>query len=425
MRGLKNLNFVEMQFVDIQGKLREIDITPKRFEESFFQGKVFDGSSVKMAPIEESDLLLKPIKKTFFILPWNKKGARVLCDIFKPNKNMEEHELSPRFILKTQLKKAEEMGYKFFTAVENEFFLLKDGNLIDNAGYFYPTPLDKTKKFREEILETLKKVGIEVEYLHHEVAPGQAEITLKVKEALEMADNTITFRYVAQNIASKEGLVFTLIPKLKPNISGSGMHIHLSLTNLKGENVFYSENDEFKISKIAKHFMAGILEHFKGLAGIVAPSINSRKRLVPGYEAPINKAWGPKNRSALIRIPPFFSKNSARIEFRMPDSTCNPYLAFAALLACGLEGIEKELDPGEPCLENTYENSSKFESIPGKQEEIIKELKKDKTIKKALGKAFDVYIKLKEEELKEFKKQNPKWDPFEITDWEIERYLQF
>jgi glutamine synthetase len=425
MRRLKNLNFVEMQFVDILGKLREIDITPKRFEESFIQGKVFDGSSVKMAPIEESDLLLKPIKKTFFIIPWNKKGARVLCDIFKANKSMEEYELSPRFILKAQLKKAEEMGYKFFTAVENEFFLLKDGNLIDNAGYFYPTPLDKTKKFREEVLETLKKVGIEVEYLHHEVAPGQVEITLKVAEALDMADNTITFRYVAQNLASKDGMVFTLIPKLKPNINGSGMHIHLSLANLRGENVFYSENDEFKISKIAKHFMAGILEHFKSLAGIVAPSINSRKRLVPGYEAPINKAWGPKNRSALIRIPPFFSKNSARIEFRMPDSTCNIYLAFTALLACGLEGIEKELDPGEPCLENTYENGSKFESIPGKQEEIIEELKKDKTIKKALGKAFDVYIKLKEEELKDFKKQNPKWNPFEITNWELERYLQF
>jgi len=421
---LKGLSFVEMQFVDIYGKLREIDITPERFEESFTQGKVFDGSSVGMATIEDSDLILKPIQKTFFRLPWNNKGARVLCDIFKANKSMEEHELSPRFILKKQLKKAEERGYKFFTAVENEFFLLKDGNLLDNASYFYPTPTDKTKKFREESFETLKKLGIEVEYMHHEVAPGQGEISLKVEEALKMADNTVTFRYIAQNIASKEGLVFTLIPKLKPEINGSGMHIHLSLTDLKGENIFYSKDDKFKISKIAKNFAAGILEHFKALAGIVAPSINSRKRLVPGYEAPINKAWGPKNRSALIRIPPFFSKKSARIEFRMPDSTCNPYLAFASLLACGLEGIEKELDPGEACLENTYE-SSKFESIPGKQEEIIEELKKDKTIKQALGKAFNVYIRIKEEELKDYKKQNPKWNPFEITNWELERYLQF
>jgi len=421
---LKGLDFVEMQFVDIYGKLREIDINPERFEESFTQGKVFDGSSVGMAPIEESDLILKPIQKTFFRLPWNNKGARVLCDIFKANKSMEEHELSPRFILKKQLKKAEEKGYKFFTAVENEFFLLKDGNFLDNAGYFYPTPLDKTKEFREEIFKILKRLGIDVEYMHHEVAPAQGEITLKVKDALETADNTVTFRYIAQNIASKQGLVFTLIPKLKPGINGSGMHIHLSLTNLKGENIFYSKDDRFGISKIAKSFIAGVLEHFKALAAIVAPSINSRKRLVPGYEAPINKAWGPKNRSALIRIPPFFSKKSARIEFRMPDSTCNPYLAFASLLACGLEGIEKELDPGEACLENTYE-SSKFESIPGKQEEIINELKKDKTIKQALGKAFNVYIKIKEEELKDYKKQNPKWNPFEITKWELERYLQF
>ncbi|MGB9703731.1 MAG: glutamine synthetase family protein [Candidatus Micrarchaeia archaeon] len=421
--GLNDLSYVEMQFVDLR-RLREIDVTVKRFEESLSEGKVFDGSSVGMAPIQESDLVLKPIPETFFKLPWNKKVGRVLCDIYKANKEMEEHEMSPRFILKKQLQKAKENSFKFFTAVENEFFLLKENNLIDEAGYFYTTPLDKTKEFRNEIFETLTKLGIEVEYMHHEVAQAQGEITLKYQEALKMADTVITFRYIAQNIAHTKGLVFTLMPKVKAGINGSGMHIHLSLSDLKGNNVFYSSSDKLKISKTAKYFIGGVLEHFKALAGIVAPSINSRKRLIPGYEAPINKAWGPKNRSALIRIPAFFSKKSARIEFRMPDSTCNPYLAFASLLACGLEGIEKEIDPGEACFKNTYEEKD-YESIPGKQEEIIAELKKDKTIRNTLGKAFDAYVKLMEEELKDYKKENKKWNPFEITKWEIKKYLEF
>jgi glutamine synthetase len=422
--SLKGLSHVEMQFVDLSGRLRAIDVTQKRYIESLTEGKVFDGSSVHMAPIENSDLVLKPVPSTFFRLPWNPKAGRVLCDIQTTNDSMKEFEISPRFVLKKQLNEARKRGLKFFTAVENEFFVLNGGKLIDEAGYFSPTPIDKTKSLRQKLFEVLTEyANIEVEYMHHEVSSGQGEITLKVEDALRMADNTIAFRYLAQNLAFVNGMLLTLMPKLKAGINGSGMHIHMSLFDLKGKNLFYSKDDEFKISEIARNFIAGILEHYRALTGLAAPTINSRKRLVPGYEAPVNKAWGPKNRSALIRIPAFKSEKAARIEFRMPDSTSNPYLLFAAILATGLEGVEKGLNPGEACLENTYEGS-KWKTIPERQEEVIKELEKDKLIGKVLGEAFSRYVEILKREWKEFSAVNKKWDPLVITDWERKRYLQ-
>jgi len=423
--NLKGLSHVEMQFVDLSGRLRNIDITPERYVDSLTEGKVFDGSSVHMAPIEKSDLILKPISSTFFRLPWNQKAARVLCDIYAADDSMREYEISPRYILKNQLKKAREKGFGLYTAVENEFFLLKNGNPIDKMGYFSTTPSDKTKELRQKLFEILPKdANIKVEYMHHEVAPGQGEITLKVDDALKMADNVSTFRYLAQNLASVDGMTLTLMPKVKAKINGSGMHIHMSLSDLKGKNLFYSKDDEFKISEIARNFIAGILEHYRALTGLAAPTINSRKRLVPGYEAPANKAWGPKNRSAMVRIPPFGSEKSARIEFRVPDSTSNTYLLSAALLAAGLEGIEKGLDPGEACLENTYESSG-WETIPERQEEIIEELEKDKLIESVLGKeVLSKYVKILKKEWEEFSAINKKWNPSVITDWEMERYLQ-
>ena len=424
--SFKDLSHVEMQFVDLSGRLKAIDITPKRYIESLTEGKVFDGYSARMAPIENSDLILKPISSTFFRLPWNPKAARVLCDIYTTDGSMEECEISPRFILKRQLKEARKKGFKLFAAVENEFFLLKDGSLIDDVGYFFPTPLDKTKLFRQKLFEVLSEcANIKVEYMHHEASPGQGEISLKVDEGLRMADSATAFRYLAQNLAFVNGTLLTFMPKFKVGIKGNGMHVHMSLSDLKGRNLFYSKSSDFKISELARRFMAGILKHYKSLVGLAAPTINSRKRLVSGYEAPVNKAWGPKNRSALIRIPPFKSEKAARIEFRMPDSTSNPYLLFATILAAGLEGIEKELNPGEACLENTYE-SSKWETIPERQEDVIKELEKDKLIESVLGKkVLSRYVEILKKEWKEFSATNKKWNPLIITEWEKKRYLQF
>jgi glutamine synthetase len=423
--NLKGLSYVEMQFVDLLGKLRVIDITPERYVDSLTVGKVFDGSSVNMAPLEQSDLILKPVKSTFFRLPWNKKAARVLCDIYLPDGHMEEHKLSPRYILKNQLKLAREKGVDFYTAVENEFFILDQDELIDNSGYFFPTPLDRTKNLRESLFELLPtKTNIAVEYMHHEVAPGQGEITLKVNRALEMADDTIAFRYVAQNVANTDGLLFTLMPKLKAGINGSGMHVHMSLSDLNGRNLFYSDDGDFNLSGTARNFIGGVLDHYKSLVGLAAPSINSRKRLVPGFEAPVNKGWGPKNRSALIRIPFFQSEKSARIEFRVPDSTSNPYLLFTGLLAAGMEGIEKKIEPGDPCFVNTYENFS-GETIPATQEEVIEELEKDRLMETAVGKeALSIYLRILKKELEEYSSSNGKWDPAVITAWEKEKYLQ-
>jgi len=414
-----------MHFVDLSGRLRAIDITPKRYIESLTEGKVFDGSSLRMAPIEKSDLILKPIPSTFFRLPWNQRAARVLCDIFTTDGSMRECKVSPRFILKKQLDEAKKEGFKFFTAVENEFFILNDGKLIDESGYFSPTPFDRTKNLRQKVFEILTECAkIEVEYMHHEVSSGQGEVTLKFEDALKMADNKIAFGFLAQNLAFADGKIMTLMPKLKAGMNGSGMHIHMSLFDSRRRNLFYSKDGDFKISKMARNFIGGIFEHYRALTGLAAPTINSRKRLVPGYEAPVNKAWGPKNRSALIRIPPFSSEKSARIEFRVSDSTSNPYLLFAALLAAGLEGIEKGLNPGEPCLENTYESSG-WETIPERQEEIIEELRRDKLIGNVLGKeALSKYVEILKKELKEFSAVNKKWDPLVITDWEKKRYLQ-
>lgn len=424
---INNISNVELQFTDLLGKLRGISITPERYLEAVDKGKVFDGSSVYMAPVECSDLVLKPISGTALRLPWDPTTARVLCDIYIADSCMREYEVSPRFILKRSIEKAKEMGYEFYTAVENEFFILKNGELIDRSGYFSVTPLDKTKQLRQKLFETLASIGIEVEYMHHEVAMGQAEITLKVQNALKMADNVVTFRYLAQNMAAAEGLAITFMPKFRVGINGSGLHFHMSLLDSENKkNLFYDENDPHKLSKTAKHFMAGILEHFRSLTGITAPTINSRKRLVPGYEAPINKAWGPKNRSALIRIPSFGSENGARIEYRASDSTGNIYLAFACLLAAGLDGIERELDPGEPYLKNTYEHESEFvgKTLPRDQEEVIEELEKDSLIKETLGEeAFRRYVELRRKEWEEYKAEHPNWNPLEITNWEIERYL--
>ncbi len=436
MDYLEGISHVEMQFVNILGRVKAIEISPQRYKKAIERGKVFDGSSVDLSPIENSDLTLIPITETFFRLPWNKRAARVLCDIYTADGKLREYELSPRYILKKQVEKCEKRGFKPYMAVENEFFILKEGSNglepIDKAGYCDVTPKDKTKKYRQELFEALPSIKIEPivepEYTHHEVAPGEGEITLKYDKALEMADKIITFRYFSQNYLDYfHGLTLTLMPKFREGINGNGLHHHVSLFNIKNnENTFYDEKDTLYLSDTARFFIGGILDKFKPLTGIATPSINSRKRLVPGYEAPINRAWGPKNRSALIRIPSFQTQKEARIEFRMPDSTSNPYLLEAYLIAAGLRGIEKKIDPEEFYTEeNTYklENQEKFETVPRTPEEVIEELKKDELAKEIFGKIKEKYVNLLEKEWKEYKEIHKVWNPEKVTKWEIEKYL--
>lgn len=417
---------IELQFTDLLGILRSIEVNSKNFTEIEKSGKGFDGSSVGFVPVEKSDLLLKPIPETFFQLPWDKKVARFLCDIFRPPEKIEEFlkekefELSPRFILKKVLNSAKEKGFNFFISAEMEFFLLKGKEFIDHSFYFSPTPLDAGAKIRREIFDTLLSLNIPIEYSHHEVSKSQHEITLGHSDPLRTADNIVSFKYLAKNLAAKYGFSLTFMPKPFAKINGNGMHLHLSVFDKRKRNLFFGKE---RISETAKHFIAGILKHAKSIAAIAAPTVNSYKRLVPGYEAPVNICWGFINRSALIRVPAFSKENSARIELRMPDALSNPYLLFAVVLAAGMEGIEKNLDPGENCSINTYRNEEKFEKLPETLEEALKELRKDFLMKEVLGEALEKFISLKEKEWQEYVKVHPKWNPLEITEWEFQKYF--
>lgn len=427
-KKMKKNTKVELQFTDLVGNLKSIDVSSESYNECKTSGKGVDGSSIGMAPIEKSDLLLKPIESTFFSLPWDSTIGRVLCDIYDPAESVEdfgketECEFSPRFVLKKVLKKGKEMGYDFMTSAEMEFFMLSNGHPLDRTGYFSPMPLDMGAPIRREIFDMLPIAGIHGLYLHHEVSTGQYEICLRHDNALKMADDIVTFRFIAKNLAFRNGLLLTFMPKPFQAINGSGMHIHMSLIDKKGENLFYGRG---RISNIAKNFIAGILENAKSLAVLAAPGVNSYKRLVPGYEAPVYICWGFMNRTALIRVPAFSSKDAARVELRMPDPSCNPYLLYACVLAAGLEGIEKGMDPEEPCSINTYENGSKFEMLPSTLESGLEEIAGSKLMRDTLGKEMlDRFIKIKTCEWKDFIEEN-EWNPLEITKWELERYMNF
>lgn len=419
---------VEMQFTNLAGELKSVDLTYERFRESVRLGKGVDGSSVHMAPLERSDLIIKPIMESYFRVPWNEgRTARVLCDIFKPAERVsefareKEYELSPRCILKRNLASAKEEGYEFVTSAEMEFFALKDGEFLDRAPYFAPPPYDRGAELRRETLITMTKVGVRGEYLHHEVATGQYEITLRHGNALRTADNVMTFKYVAKNIAARAGALITFMPKPFAGMNGSGMHIHMSLRRAKA-NAFYGRE---MLSKLARHFIAGVLAHAKALSALAAPTVNSYKRLVAGYEAPVYICWGFMNRSAMIRVPSFNSKRSARVELRMPDPTCNPYLTQAAILASGLHGIRERMDPGDAMTDNAYESGGDLDELPGTLKEALGGLRKDRVIMNALGEAAaQKYIQTKTREWEEYERINPDWDHATITHWETERYLE-
>lgn len=425
------VTFLNLQFTDIMGSLKQVTAPVKSLPDIMKYGAWFDGSSVEgFARIHESDLYLKPVPETYSIIPWlsSSEGntARLICDIYRPDGNPFQGD--PRFILKKVLEKARKMGFKYNTGPEPEFFLFKNDSTdllpMDRDGYFDLTT-DDAHAIRREISAALEVFGIEVEASHHEVAPGQHEIDFRHDNALTTADRLLTLRVTVKSIAQRHGLKASFMPKPIMDINGSGMHVHQSLFNEKTKkNAFYDSVDEYGLSKIAYNFIAGQLHHVKGMMAVICPTVNSYKRLVSGFEAPVYISWARINRSALIRVPHWFDDkpNSARMELRCPDPACNPYLAFAVMLAAGLDGIENKIKLPAPVEEDLYKFdkekllSRKIDTLPSSLFEAIYELKKNKLMQEVLGDhLYRKYINIKTREWNEFKTQ--------VTQWEIDKYI--
>jgi len=426
----ESIRFIYLQFTDLLGTLKAVSV-PVTEIEAILNGKVmFDGSSVQgFVRIEESDMVLVPDLSTFAILPWKdspKKVARLICYVHRPNG--EPFEGDPRRILWHAEKQAETMGYTLNVGPEMEFFLFPDGSkgrhnleLDDTANYFDLEPLDKGEDARQHIVVTLQDMGFKIEASHHEAAPHQHEIDFRYDRAIRSADNVMTLKAVAKVIAMQFGLQATFMPKPVFGINGSGMHVHLSLSDQEGKNVFFDPTDDHQLSLIAKQFIAGIIEHIKGITLLLNPTVNSYKRLVPHHEAPVNIAWSFANRSPLIRVPSS-RENGTRIELRSPDPSANPYLAFAAILMAGLDGIKRNLTPPPPLTDNLYEMSEEerqkngVDSLPADLGSAINAFKNDPINKEILGDfAYEKFIQAKEKEWIEYRKQ--------VHPWEIDRYF--
>ncbi len=424
-----HVKFIRLQFTDIFGTLKNISITDKQLDRALNNECMFDGSSIEgFVRIEESDMYLYPDLDSFVIFPWmdgENRVARLICDVYGPDRKPFEGD--PRYILKRVLKKAADMGFSFNVGPEAEFFLFKTDehgkptNIIhDEAGYFDLGPVDPGEPVRREMCLALEDMGFEIEASHHEVADSQHEIDFKYGEALSTADNIMTFKLAVKSIAHRNGLHATFMPKPIFGICGSGMHINMSLTR-DGENAFYDAEDSLGLSKTAYQFIAGVLEHIKGMTCITNPLVNSYKRLVPGYEAPVYIAWSARNRSPLIRIPT--SRGAAtRIELRNPDPSANPYLAIATALAAGLDGIERELTPPPSVDCNIYamtrqeREQANIHDLPRNLKEAVAALKQDELIKETLGShIFDKYVEAKELEWGEYTSN--------VHQWEVDRYL--
>ena len=360
----KDINLIRLWFTDILGFLKSFSITPRELEEALADGVGFDGSSIEgFARIDESDMVALPDPTTFQILPWSlleHPEARMFCDILRPGG--QPFEGDPRYVLKRNLQRASKLGYIFYVGPEMEYFYFQNAKgtqILDEGGYFDLTPPDTASDLRRETILTLEKLGISVQYSHHEVATSQHEIDLRYADALTMADNVMTCRLVVKQVALKNGVYATFMPKPIFGANGSGMHVHQSLFS-GDRNAFFDENDRYYLSKTAKHYIAGLLKHAPEIAAVVSQWVNSYKRLVPGYEAPVYLSWARRNRSDMIRVPEYQpgKENSTRIEFRTPDPACNPYLAFSVMLAAGLEGIKKEYELADPVEQNVFEMSS-------------------------------------------------------------------
>ena len=425
----EGVEFVLLWFTDIEGHLKSFAITPKEMEGALDDGMGFDGSSITgFNAIQESDMIAIPDPVTFQLMPW-KEGesevARMSCDVVTPDG--KPYDGDPRHVLRRALERMRAMGFDTFNVgPELEYFLFKanDGTeTLDEGGYFAMTTLDAATELRQETIHALEAMGIPVEYAHHEVGPSQHEIDVRYAPALEMADHTLTYRLIVKEIAAKNGVYATFMPKPLFGENGSGMHTHQSLFN-EGRNAFFDETDQWHLSTTGKAFIAGQLRHARELSAVFAQWVNSYKRLVPGYEAPVYVAWSQRNRSALIRIPLYKpgSEQATRAEIRCPDPACNPYLTFAALLHAGLEGIEQGYELPDPMEENLYHLTPEQRrergiiSLPETLGEAIDEFSRSELMRRALGDhIFDNYVQLKRKEWDEYRVQ--------LSEWELGRYL--
>ncbi len=424
----KNVSFIQLWFTDVLGMQKIFSISPSELEEAMAEGMGFDGSSIEgFCRIEESDMIALPDPTTFQLIAWrptDRPVARMFCDIHTPDGT--PYEGDPRFVLKRMLEKTKDMGYTFNVGPELEYFYFANDSspeYLDHGGYFDGLPVDRATDLRRQTIFALQDMGVRVEYSHHEVAPSQHEIDLRYDEALAMADKVMTYRTTVKEIARQNGVYATFMPKPVFGENGSGMHTHQSLFR-ENSNAFYDGNDKYHLSSLCKHYIAGLMKHAPEITAICNQWVNSYKRLVPGYEAPVYVSWARRNRSALIRVPMYKpgKEKATRIEFRSPDPACNPYLAFAVMLAAGLKGIEKKYELSEPVEEDIYEMNEKartkggIASLPGSLEEAIRLMAKSSLVKETLGEhIFDKFIENKKIE----------WDRFRthVSKFELERYL--
>ncbi|UCB59762.1 MAG: glutamine synthetase [Candidatus Bathyarchaeota archaeon] len=422
------IEFVDLMFCDLYGNLKSVTISPRELEDCLDNGKWFDGSSIEgFTRIHESDMLLVPDTSTYLRLPWprhEKNAARIICDVHEPNKAPFEGD--PRFILKKVLERAQSLGYRYLVGPEIEFFLFRSKDTRayhDTAGYFDFSPHDFATDLRALMVSTLEQLGINVEMTHHECAPSQHEIDIQYGDALKVADNTLILKQAIKTVAGDEGLHATFMPKPIYGVNGSGMHTHQSIFSEDDRNLFYEKGDKYNLSSLAYHFLGGQLRYIHEIAAVLCPTVNSYKRLVRGYEAPIYICWGQRNRSALIRVPKHSEgrERSTRLELRCPDPSCNPYLAFAVMLAAGLEGIADKIKPPSPVEEDVYgfddKRLAKFyiKTLPSDLEEAMEAFKKGELVRGILGEhAFNKYLEVKLMECEEFRRT--------VTDWEIEKY---
>lgn len=425
----EDVEFIRLQFTDMFGTLKNVAITSSQLEKALDNKCMFDGSSIEgFVRIEESDMYLYPDLDTLVVFPWRPqqgKVARLICDVYRPNG--QPFEGDPRYILKRVLEKAKNMGCQFDVGPECEFFLYHtDDNgqpttvTHERAGYFDLGPVDLGENARRDMVLTLEDMGFEIEASHHEVAPAQHEIDFRYDEALTTADNIMTFKLAVKTIAKRHGLHASFMPKPKTGINGSGMHINMSLSR-DGKNIFADENDPMGLSKEAYYFIGGLMKHIKGMCAITNPLVNSYKRLVPGFEAPVYIAWSATNRSPLIRIPAERGEGT-RIELRCPDPSANPYLVLAVCLAAGLDGIENQIMPPAGVDKNIFsmteeqKDAEGIDSLPNNLLEAIHELERDDLVKEVLGDhAYSRYIMAKKQEWAQYCSQ--------VSNWELEQYL--
>ncbi len=421
------VKYIHLQFMDILGQVKSVMIPFAMLEKALSEGILFDGSSiVGYATIDESDMRAIPDPNTFQIIPDDEHSATMICDIY--TSNGERFEGDPRYVLQKMLKEVESMGFKFYTGPEFEFFLLKmkDGKPIlepnDYAGYFDYGPIDQGEKVRSEIIGLLSKLGYDPEAAHHEVSPGQHEIDLRYDYALKIADRILTLKATIKRVALRHGLYATFMPKPFFGINGTGMHVHQSLISLDGKrNVFYDPHARWELSETLLHYVGGLLKHAEEITAVLDSWVNSYKRIVPGYEAPVYISWANMNRSALIRVPAG-REMKTRIELRNPDPAGNPYLQFAVMLASGLDGIKKKIEPPEPVEQNIFRMSPEerekrgIKSLPESLGEAIHHFSRSDLMKKTLGEhLFEHFLHVKRKEWEEYRAQ--------VTQWELDKLL--